>query len=222
VSRYRVLDHGREAAKTVQWWAMRAEEGEFVPCAEVDALRWLPLPSALARVSSGYDCGPLTAFGEGPADTTSILLVRHGSAGDRATWDGPDDARPLDERGRAQAAALADLLPAYRPALVLAATPLRCEATVQPAAERLGLPVEPAKEATGDERTGPDLAALLTGLAREGRPAVVCAQGGGIETAVHLLTGRPVEELRARKGSLWALSFSGTTLVDAEYTASLL
>ncbi len=221
VSRYRVLDNGRDAAKTVQWWAMQAAEGDFEPSLEVDRLHWLPLPAALARVRAGYDVAPLTAFAQAPALTTTVLVVRHASAGSRAAWDGPDDARPLDATGREQADALADLLPAYRPELVLAAPPLRCVQTVQQTAERTGLLVEPAKEAAGDETAGPDLVALLTDLGREGRPAVVCAQGGGIQAAVGLLTGRPVDELCARKGSLWALSFSGDELVDAAYTATL-
>jgi broad specificity phosphatase PhoE len=42
-----------------------------------------------------------------------LLLVRHASAGDRDEWDGPDGARPLDERGRAQAAALVAALRRY-------------------------------------------------------------------------------------------------------------
>jgi len=103
VSRYRVLDSGRDVAKTVQWWAMRAVAGEFVPTAEVDALRWLEVRAALATVSAGYDAAPLRAFAAGPPDTVTLLLVRHGSAGDRESWVGDDDERPLDVEGLAQA-----------------------------------------------------------------------------------------------------------------------
>lgn len=74
-SRYRVLDRGRDAPKTVRWWAMRALEGSFTPCAEVDALRWVPAGRALAQAGSGYDTGPLTAFLDGPVDTTTVLLL---------------------------------------------------------------------------------------------------------------------------------------------------
>ena len=102
VSRYRVLDSGRDVAKTVQWWSMRAGSGEFEPSKEVDELRWLPVPAALARVSAGYDAAPLRAFQSGPPDTVTLLLIRHGSAGDRETWTGEDDERPLDDEGTSQ------------------------------------------------------------------------------------------------------------------------
>ena len=38
------------------------------------------------------------------------VLLRHGSAGDRAEWDDDDRLRPLDERGRRQAAAIVEPL----------------------------------------------------------------------------------------------------------------
>ena len=214
VSRYRVLHRGRDVPKTVRWWAMRAAEGEFSPTAEVDALRWLPLPAALARVTSGHDTAPLTAFAHGAADTTSVLLVRHGSAGDRAGWRGPDEERPLDRRGEEQALALADLLPAFRPERVLSAPLVRCTATVQPLAERLELEVERAPEAAEDHAAGA-LAQLLVELGSKGQAVVVCSQGGVIPAAVAQLTGRPAEEVPAPKGSLWALSFDGERVVDA-------
>ena len=74
-SSYRVVQGGRDARKTVRWWAMRAEEGSFVPGSEVDELRWVPPRKALARAGSGYDSGPLTAFLDGPVETTTVLLL---------------------------------------------------------------------------------------------------------------------------------------------------
>ena len=108
-SRYRVLDHGRDVPKTVRWWALRATGGEFVPGPEVDHLQWLDVPSALRRVTAGRDSGPLQLFLEHPPVTTTVLLVRHGSAGDREQWSGDDDLRPLDDKGQEQAAAAAEL-----------------------------------------------------------------------------------------------------------------
>lgn len=222
VSRYRVLNHGRDVEKTVQWWAMRCGAGEFVPSAEVDQLRWVAPASALARVSAGYDCAPLRAFSAHPPDTPLVLLLRHGSAGDRETWQGHDDERPLDATGLAQAQAAAKVLTAYDVERVLAAPLLRCQQTVQPLADRLGVEVEPAKAAREDENpsgAGP-LTELLRDVAASGRRAVVCSQGGAIPEAVRALSG--VSDVRARKGSLWALSLDGGTLVDAHYTARLL
>ncbi|MCW2615032.1 MAG: hydrolase, partial [Frankiales bacterium] len=114
-SRYRVLDQGRDVPKTVRWWAMRATAGEFVPGAEVDHLQWLTVPEALRRVTAGRDSEPLTAFAAHPPETATVLLLRHGSAGDRDDWAGDDDLRPLDPTGKAQALAAADTLVAWGP-----------------------------------------------------------------------------------------------------------
>lgn len=222
VSRYRVLDHGRDVEKTVQWWAMQCRTGEFVPTTEVDQLRWMAPASALARVSAGYGCAPLQAFSAHPPDTDVVLLLRHGSAGDRETLENHDDERPLDATGLAQAQAAVEVLPLYGVERVLAAPLLRCLQTVQPLADRLGVDLEPAKAAREDEND--DGAAPLTGLLRalaaSGRRAVVCSQGGAIPEAVRALSG--VSDVRARKGSLWVLSLDGGVLVDAHYTARLL
>ncbi len=222
VSRYRVLDRGRDVEKTVQWWAMQCLEGEFVPTSEVDQLRWVAPTSALARVSAGYDCAPLQAFSAHPPNTDVVLLLRHGSAGDSDRWQGHDDERPLDRTGLAQARAAADVLSVYGVERVLAAPLLRCQQTVQPLADRLGVDLEPVKAAREDENAAgaAPLTELLRDLAASGRRTVVCSQGGAIPEAVRALSG--VSDVRARKGSLWVLSLDSDVLVDAHYTARLL
>jgi 8-oxo-dGTP diphosphatase len=221
VSRYRVLDSGRDVPKTVQWWSMRAGTGVFVPSAEVDELCWLPVHAALARVSAGYDAAPLRAFESGPLDTVTLLLVRHGSAGDREAWTGEDDERPLDDEGTAQAQAMAAVLPLYEPHRVLSAPLVRCIETVRPLAERLAVPLELVDAARDDENTAgaERLTELLRELARAGRNAVVCSQGGVIADTVRALSG--VSDVRERKGSVWALSFEEEEFVDAHYTPRL-
>jgi phosphohistidine phosphatase len=39
-----------------------------------------------------------------------LFLLRHGLAGDRETWEGPDAERPLTDEGRAEMEAVADFL----------------------------------------------------------------------------------------------------------------
>jgi 8-oxo-dGTP diphosphatase len=73
-SQYRVLHRGRDAPKTVRWWAMRCLAGSFTPSHEVDALRWVPVERALAQ-GSAFDVAPLTAFTDGPVETTTVLLL---------------------------------------------------------------------------------------------------------------------------------------------------
>lgn len=221
-SHYRVLDDGRDVPKTVRWWAMRPTGGEFVPGPEVDELLWLDVAAAALRVSAGRDNGPLTAFAEHPPETATVLLVRHGSAGHHKDWDGPDDQRSLDERGRAQSRAVAAVLPAYGPGRVLSAPALRCRQTVQPLADRLGTKVEADPDLA--EQSYQALPGRLAGLATDGAATVACSQGGAIPHALHVLatsSGLAVDTMRAGKGSLWALSFVGGRLVDADYTADL-
>ena len=225
-SRYRVLDRGRDVPKTVRWWAMRCTAGEFVPGPEVDHLQWLTVPQALRRVTAGRDFEPLLSFASHPPETTTVLLVRHGSAGDRERWRGEEALRPLDERGREQADAAAQALLPYAPVDVRSAPALRCTATVAPLAARLGTDV------VVDERWSEDLwhtdpkavLVALEELAGAGRTTVACSQGSPVQEAVAALTtqaGLELDRVRARKGCLWALSFSAGQLVDADYTADL-
>ncbi len=51
---------------------------------------------------------------------TTLFLVRHAKAADRAGWSGADRDRPLTGRGRAQAERLALALAPERPVLVAA------------------------------------------------------------------------------------------------------
>jgi len=102
----------------------------------------------------------------------TVILLRHASAGDRHAWTGDDRLRPLDERGRAQATALRDILLARGVTRALSSPYVRCTQTVAP----LGLDIEP------DERLaeGAPLHATLDLLA-ELEDAVVCTHGDVIE-----------------------------------------
>jgi 8-oxo-dGTP diphosphatase len=218
-TRYR-LPEGR---KRVQYWAMRAAGGEFEPNPEVDELRWLPPDKAALMLSYDHDRAVLAhlARDDVPREPT-LLLVRHGSAGDRGDWDGPDDLRPLDAKGRRQARRLAEVLPLFGPSAVLSAEPVRCRETVEPLAEALGIAVGSLPE-LGEERFQEDPQAGLTAVetllaARpDPGPVVVCSQGGAIPSILLALgvaaEGRPWPP--SAKGSVWALGGSpGALLAD--------
>jgi 8-oxo-dGTP diphosphatase len=74
--------------------------------------------------------------------STPVVVVRHASAGDRDTWEGPDEDRPLDEVGHRQAVALVGLLRAYDIRRIHSSDFLRCRETVAPLATAQGLPVD--------------------------------------------------------------------------------
>ena len=132
-----------------------------------------------------------------------LLLVRHASAGARG--HGPDDLeRPLDERGRAQAAALPALLtPLLSPGAEVRSSPARrCLETVEPLAAALGLDV------TVDVALveGADVRVLHERLADLAAPAVWSSHGDVIPELLALLQRRGLDlgaDPRCRKGSTW-------------------
>jgi 8-oxo-dGTP diphosphatase len=79
-----------------------------------------------------------------------IVLLRHGSAGNREDWHADDHLRPLDDVGRRQATALADTLSSYPVTRILSSPYARCVQTVEPLAERLGLSIEARGEVADD------------------------------------------------------------------------
>ncbi|HEV7726648.1 MAG TPA: NUDIX domain-containing protein [Modestobacter sp.] len=217
-TRYDVgLRDGRTAPKEVDYWLMHGT-GDFVPNDEVDQLRWLGLDDATAACSHEHDRAVLADLGRTDLPRApALLLVRHASAGDRSDFDGPDELRPLDRRGRAQAQRLAEVLPLFCPADIRSAEPTRCRQTVAPLAARLGLDLEPVPE-LGEEAYGDDPAAglalveqLLAAGAGQPGPVVVCSQGGAIPSVLLALgvrwhaTGGTLWPPSA-KGSVWALA----------------
>ena len=113
---------------------MQAVGGGFEPSAEVDELRWLAMDEAAELCSHDWDRVVLADLARTDVPLMpTLLLVRHARAGDRSDWDGPDDLRPLDPRGREQARRLAEVLPLFRPDDLLSAPPVRCMETVEPA-----------------------------------------------------------------------------------------
>ena len=75
-------------------------------------------------------------------DVSRLFLIRHAHAGDRASWNAPDDRRPLSDKGWRQARGLVPLLEAERIDHIRSSPSLRCVQTVMPLAEARGLAVE--------------------------------------------------------------------------------
>jgi phosphohistidine phosphatase SixA len=122
------------------------------------------------------------------------LLVRHARAGERKRWSGDDRARPLDEKGRRQAEALAPILAELGADALLSSPYLRCVESLEPAGRLLGLRVETRDELA--EGSPPDgVLALLDGLAAT-VPAL-CTHGDVVDA---LLPGRG-----CRKGAVWVV-----------------
>ncbi len=217
-----------DGAKVVHYWAAEALDGRFVPNSEVDQLRWLTLDAAAEELSYERDVDVLSRFtGLGRADG-GMPLVRHGKAGSRQAWDGPDHARPLSSAGRRQAEALRDHLLLFGPDRIYSAPPVRCVQTVEPlaAALRLEIEIEPLLGEDGywDQ---PDAGRRrLVEIGMQGGVNVVSSQGGVIPDVVEWLAGQvgriddvlgPKGKPEARKGSTWLLGLREKRLLFADH-----
>jgi phosphohistidine phosphatase SixA len=110
-----------------------------------------------------------------------VLLVRHARAGKRSKWKGDDRRRPLDRKGRKEAAGLVDLLRDYPVERVLSSSYDRCTQTVEPLARERGLAVEDRGElAEGSSRE--DVLRLLGPL--EAECVVLCTHGDVVDELV--------------------------------------
>jgi 8-oxo-dGTP diphosphatase len=129
----------------------------------------------------------------------SSVLLRHASAGDRDDWDGDDHSRPLDARGRRQAAELVELLRSLGIRRIVSSPAVRCVETVEPLAAALDMNVE------RDRRLAEGAGGSALELIHE-EGAACCTHGDVIEdvlghglkkgAAVVLRDGQVVGEIR--------------------------
>jgi 8-oxo-dGTP diphosphatase len=133
------------------------------------------------------------------------LVVRHARAGDREEWRGDDRLRPLDQRGRRQAEALATTLAELGAHRLLSSPYIRCVQTLEPAAGRLALPIEERDELAEGSSAG-EVLALLDEL---GEPLAALSTHGDVIDAV---VGRP-----CRKGAVWVVEVRGRRVRPERY-----
>lgn len=215
----------QQGIKKVRYWAARVVDGEFTPNAEVDELKWLPVSAAIKQLQYPHDRKVLRRFAKLPADTKTILIVRHGTAGSKSRYKGDDRLRPLDKRGRAQAESLVGQLLAFGADRLYAADRLRCHQTLGPTAEELGVRIENesllTEEAYADDRK-PARRRILEIAAAEGTPAI-CTQGRVIPDLIDWWCERDgirPDKSRNRKGSTWVMSSWQGRLVAADHIGS--
>jgi 8-oxo-dGTP diphosphatase len=205
-------------AKVVEYWAMAASGDELGPTKEIDDACWLSFADAAAKLSHARDREVLErarAAVPQVGEAVTVHLVRHALAGDRGKWRGHDGDRPLTQRGRAQADALAGTLGARTPAALVSSPAVRCVQTLEPLGTALGLPVQ-----RGDglaEGVGPARALALLHAAALLGECVACTHGDiQVEVIETLIADGAAfsKPLRFAKGSTWEL-----TGEDGRFTA---
>ena len=146
-----------------------------------------------------------------------MYLVRHAHAGNRSSWGGDDDDRPLSPKGRGQADGLLEWL-ADRPITrVLSSPSARCTETVAPLADAHGLEVETDRRLAEGGGAKPCIEAML---ALSGDDVVLCSHGDLIPKVIRQLRSDGMDTKDpnlSQKGSTWVLEISGGKVVSGRY-----
>jgi phosphohistidine phosphatase SixA len=148
-----------------------------------------------------------------------LYVVRHGHAGSRSAWEGPDDARPLSRRGHKQAMPLPDQLSGVGLSRLVSSPSMRCVQTLEPLAQRLGLRVD-ADDRLLEGAGGDQALVLAAELSKERMAAVICSHGDVIPDMLRILkagTTRFKDPFMWPKASIWVLTRDGARWSKARY-----
>ena len=103
-----------------------------------------------------------------------LYLLRHADAGNPTAWDGPDERRPLSDKGEKQADRLGRFLAGigFQADAIVTSPKVRAAQTAKIVAERLGLPVGEDERLAGELSIGA-LEAILRDAGDPVRPVIV-------------------------------------------------
>jgi phosphohistidine phosphatase SixA len=146
----------------------------------------------------------------------TIYLVRHAKAGSRSAWDGPDDQRPLSKNGRRQTAAVTKALASTGVTRIITSPYVRCSETVEPLAEKLGIPID-LSNALAEGASIVDALELVDKYADE--DTVFCSHGDVIGDLLEHCESRGItlDGDRLEKASTWILDFEAGQVIRARY-----
>lgn len=214
-----------QGIKTVRYWAARCVSGKFRVNNEVDDLLWLPAAQAMTALTYSYDRKVLRRFLKSPADTQTVMIVRHARAGSKARYKGDDAQRPLDKHGRAQAESLVGQLLSFGARDLFAADRTRCRQTLDPLAEELGTVIHNEPELTEESHATNRKATRrrILEIAATSVNPVICTQGKVIPDVIAWWCERDgvrPDKSRNRKGSTWIMSLSDGRLIAADHISS--
>ncbi|MGZ0713055.1 NUDIX hydrolase (plasmid) [Coraliomargarita sp. W4R53] len=183
VSRYRLPS---KRQKIVHYWAAEATDAAvrasaFVPNREIAAIEWVSSKKALGRLSYPVDIEILENFlrlvDEGVLETFPLVVLRHAHAASRSSWDGDDDERPLDARGKGEARTIVGPLLAFGANKIVTSHAVRCVKTVAPLAKALDRKSEKTPLLSQDawDRGKADIRTIVGQRVRAGKAAVICS-----------------------------------------------
>ncbi|MGB7859748.1 MAG: NUDIX hydrolase [Acidimicrobiia bacterium] len=208
--------------KEVAWFAMRPLPSSpgFKKNDEIDQIKWVTRKKAkdILDYQTERDLVANAAL-KSLAQTGTIYLLRHGTAGNRSKWNDDDRIRPLTRKGERQAMALAGYLEDKGIERIVTSPYLRCVATVEGLAKEIGATVEISAALA----EGPDIDAayeLVDSLV--GHNAVLCSHGDVIPAVMNRLmwAGLTLESrFYCSKASIWEVGVAGGRFTTASYVA---
>ena len=130
-----------EDLKTVRYWSAHAigEPSAVHDTEEVDQLIWVTVSDAYTKLSRKGDQEVLKNFEKFGADTTPLILLRHGKAIAREEWEGDDGDRPLAQLGQQQAKRMHAIYLPFAVSEIHSSDAVRCYETVSPMARTMSL-----------------------------------------------------------------------------------
>ena len=202
-----------ERLKIVKYWLSKKREGSFSPNEEVNNVEWVGLHGAQALLTYNRDARLVAAAHSLLTNprATRVYLIRHGNAGVRSVWKGPDKQRPLTERGQQQSIGMAQMLARYPVTKVMSSPAVRCIQSVATIADNTDTGVKTSKrlkEFTPIENIYKFLGKLDSGS------VVICSHNDWIGPLIKDLDRNKVPLRGTRKwpkASMWVLD-----LVDGE------
>jgi 8-oxo-(d)GTP phosphatase len=166
-------------AKHVHYWTGRvmgdADVSGFTANSEIDQVAWLGFDKARRMLTYADDVALLDLVEKHPRRTSALIVLRHGRAQKRTTWQGPDTERPLTELGRLQAAGLVPVLSAYGVTRVVSSDARRCVQTVSPYARDHVLPIEQLAGLNEEDSTPDSVNETVAVLLAQKESAVLCS-----------------------------------------------
>lgn len=156
-----------EVVKRIHYWMMREIDenaamkrlpafGPIKPAkpTEIGNVIWLTPSKARKKLTHDSDRKVLDAFLEklhdGQTEYKTLILVRHGKAESRKSWQGSEATRPITPLGSAASYALGRELACYAPNRIVSSPWKRCVGTVATFAHDSSLSIEQIAELTED------------------------------------------------------------------------
>ena len=156
-----------EVVKRIHYWMMREIDenaamkrlpafGPIKPAkpTEIGNVIWLTPSKARKKLTHDSDRKVLDAFLEklhaGQTEYKTLILVRHGKAESRKSWQGSEATRPITPLGSASSYALGRELACYAPNRIVSSPWKRCVETVATFAHDSSLYIEQIAELTED------------------------------------------------------------------------